>query len=128
MAALSAMFGVSSPIEPARSIVDLLDYLRAMIAEEPTQYLTYILFVEYVTVLMGPDWLRLLDERCGIPISAMTVVGKHVELDKDHTAEALEEIDRLVEDPGNIERLRRALRTSMEYFDGFCFEISGSVN
>jgi hypothetical protein len=128
MAGLTARFGVTSPKAPARSIASLLDYLRTIIVEEPTQYLAYILFVEYVTVLIGPEWLRLLDERCGIPVSLMSVIDKHVELDKEHTAEGLKEIDRLVDNPQSVEPLRRALRCSMEYFDGFCSEVSASVH
>jgi pyrroloquinoline quinone (PQQ) biosynthesis protein C len=128
MVTLKTMFGVTSSAEPARSIRDLLDYLRAMITEEPTQYLAYILFVEYLTVLMGPEWLRMLEERCGIPASAMTVVGNHVALDKEHVAKGLQEIDLLVEDGQQVDGLRRALRTSMEYFEGFCDEISATIH
>jgi pyrroloquinoline quinone (PQQ) biosynthesis protein C len=128
LATLSAMFGVASPAAPARSIAALVEYLRSMIAEEPVQYLAYILFVEYVTVLLGPEWLQALDEHCGIPVSAMSVVGKHVELDRDHAAEGLREIDLLVPDDENVDLLRGALRRSMEYFDVFCSEISGTLH
>jgi hypothetical protein len=124
MATLSGMFGVTHAAEPSRSITGLLYYLRAMIAEEPMHYLAYILFSEYVTVLLGPEWLRLLEDRCGIPTSAMTVVGNHVELDKSHVDEGLREIDRLVGDGDPLEPMRVALRTFMRYFEGFCSEIS----
>src|SRR5262245_36420092 len=128
MAALTAHFGVKSPGTPARAIAELVEYLRSMIAEEPAQYVAYILFVEYVTVLLGPEWLQALEERCGIPLSALTVVDKHVELDRHHAAEGLREIDFLVDDHDGIDRLRVALRKSMEYFDGFCSEISGTLH
>ncbi len=124
IATLSGMFGPTGAAEPARSITGLLDYLRAMIAEEPTHYLAYILLSEYVTVLLGPEWLQLLDERCGIPTAAMTVVGNHVELDKSHVEEGLHEIDRLVSDGESLEPMRCALRRSMQYFEGFCTEMS----
>jgi hypothetical protein len=128
IAAMNGMFGVTPMAQPTRSISALLEYLRGVIAEEPTHYLAYILFSEYVTVLVGPEWLRLVEDRCGIPMSAMTVVGNHVELDKGHVAEGLHEIDRLVGDDEPVEPMRGALRASMGYFDGFCSEISAIVH
>jgi hypothetical protein len=128
MLTLKGLFGVASTAGPARSIAALLEYLQALIVEEPSQYLAYILFVEYLTVLTGPEWLRLLEERCGIPNSAMTVVGNHIELDKEHVVEGLREIDLLVDDGETVDRFRGALRASMRYFEGFCSEISAVVH
>jgi pyrroloquinoline quinone (PQQ) biosynthesis protein C len=128
IALLQGMFGVRPTLQPSTSIANLLEYLRAMITEEPTNYLAYILFVEYVTVLVGPEWLRLVEDRCGIPMSAMTVVGNHIELDKDHVADGLREIDQLIGEGDSAEPLRSALYTSMEYFEGFCSEMSTIIN
>ncbi len=111
----------SSPSSPA--IDDLLVYLRGAIRQEPMTYLAYILFAEYLTVLVGPELLLLLERHCGIPRSSMTVVGRHVELDKGHVAEGLHEIDDLAADERYSLPMQDTLRQSMAYFDQFCTEI-----
>src|SRR5262249_23738884 len=120
---LRGMFGVGPTVTPATSITELLGYLRDLITDEPANYLAYILFVEYLTVLVGPEWLKLVEERCGIPMSAMTVVGNHIDLDKTHVVDGLREMDQLVGHASSVEPLRDALHASMKYFDGFCSEM-----
>ena len=94
------------------SMRDWLDGLVSIIDEDPDLYLAYILFAEYLTVLVGAEWLELLESRCGIPTSAMTVVANHVELDREHVDDALHCIDALVADPRKLPRMREVLRTS----------------
>jgi pyrroloquinoline quinone (PQQ) biosynthesis protein C len=106
------------------AIDSLIDYLAATIDEDPALYLSYILFTEQLIVILGPEWLMLLEERCGIPRSSMTVIDNHAELDKEHVEEALEEIDALVGDPRKLPQMRSALRASIAFFDQFCVEIT----
>lgn len=115
--------GVASTPDVARSMRRLAAWLPSVIDEEPSLYLAYILFAEYLTVLMGPEWLRLLEERCGIPRTSMTVIGNHAELDREHCEEAFEHIDRLVADPRRLPRMREVLRQSIVMFERFCAEI-----
>ena len=96
-----------------------------MIDDDPALYLAYILFAEQLVVILGPEWLELLEARCGIPRSSMTVIGNHAELDKEHVESALEEIDDLVGDPRKLPRMRDALRRSIGFFDRFCVEVTG---
>jgi hypothetical protein len=110
------------PVMPALSA--LLDYLARTIDEDPTLYLAYILFAEYFTVLEAPEWLALLEERCGIPKAFMSAVGNHAELDKDHVAEGLDAIDALVTDPRYLAPMRRALHESITRFDRFLAEVA----
>ena len=113
---------VARDVVPA--IRDLVAYLADMIDEDPTLYLAYILFTEQLIVLLGPEWLMLLEERCGIPRSSMTVIDNHAELDKEHVEEALEQIDDLVGDPKKLAKMRDALRASIAFFHRFCVEIT----
>lgn len=106
------------------SLASMLAYLRDLIDEDPTLYLAYILFAEYVTVLEGPELLKLLEERCGIPQQYMSAIGNHVELDKEHVEEGLDAIDALVGDPAYLSPMRQALRRSIRYFDGFLAEVA----
>ncbi len=125
---LSALFKVTAPVKPAKAIADLLEYLHVMIGENPLHYVAYILFAEYLTVLAGPEWLRLLEDRCGIPNSAMSVVGNHIELDKKHVSEGLHEIDSLVGNLQCVDPMLASLHRSMDYFDAFCSEIGATVH
>ena len=103
---------------------ELVTYLAEIIDEDPKLYLSYILFAEYLIVLLGPEWLTLLETRCGIPQSSMTVIAKHAELDREHTEEALDKIDDLVADPTMLPRMRQVLLASIEHFETFCAEVT----
>jgi hypothetical protein len=106
------------------SIRDLVAFLAMTIDEDPALYLSYILFAEYLIVLLGPEWLRLLEERCGIPRSSMTVIGNHIELDREHVEAALDRIDALVGNPRKLPRMREVLLDVLAYFDRFCVEVT----
>jgi len=54
----------------------------------------------------------------------MTVVGNHIELDRDHVEAALDEIDALVADPTKLPRMREVLLDSFAHFDRFCAEVT----
>jgi len=101
---------------------------EALIEDHPALYLVYIAFVEYFTAIHGPAWLQLLEERCGIPQSSMTAVGKHAELDREHAEEGFAVLDDLVEDPAMLPRMRAALSRSIALFEAQCAEVvSGPV-
>ena len=102
----------------------LLAWLAEVIDEDPALYLAYILFAEYLVVLLGPDWLARLEACCGIPKGAMTVIGNHAELDRDHVATSLPEIDRLVDDPTRFPALRAVLERSIAHFETFSREVT----
>jgi hypothetical protein len=97
-------------------------YLEQLIGQNPSLYLAYIAFAEYITVIKGPEWLDLLESRCGIPKSSMTAVDNHVELDRDHAEEGFAVVDDLVTDPRMLPEMREALAASMRYFDAYCGE------
>jgi hypothetical protein len=114
--------------EVAPTMDELLEYLRSTIDRDPTLYLAYILFAEYLTVLLGDEWLALLDANCGIPRSSMSVVGNHVDLDKEHVEHALDQIDDLVDDPHKLAQMRAVLGETFDRFDLFCAEVTRDRN
>lgn len=121
---LRTRFGESSlEAEVTPSLRRLMRLLDDAIERDPALYLAYILFAEYHVVLIGPRWLEVLEARCGIPSSMLTVIGKHAELDKEHAAEGLRAIDALVTDPEMLAPMREILRSSMELFQRFCAEV-----
>jgi hypothetical protein len=100
----------------------LARFIESTIDEHPALYLAYIAFVEYVTVIKGPEWLALLEERCGVPRASMSAVGNHVELDRDHAEEGFAVMDDLVTDPRMLPAMRDALARAMAHFDAYCVE------
>ncbi len=122
LASLPATVGAAPGVLP--SMEHHIAYIVRIIDEDPSLFLGYILFGEYFTVEIGPEWLRLLEERCGVPRTSMTAVGNHIEIDQGHVEEALEHIDDLVGDPRMLPRMREVLRESMDNFYAFCTELA----
>ncbi len=120
---LEMVFATKFSPDRSRSIVALLGYLRETIEREPVLFLAYMILAEYVTVLLGSEWMTMLQDRCKVPTSAMTVVGNHVELDRAHVLDNFRELDSLVNDERYLAPLRNTLSTSMRYFDSFFSEI-----
>jgi hypothetical protein len=110
--------------EVSASMRALVEYIASVIDEDPALYLAYILFAEHLMVVGGPEWLQLLEERCGIPRTAMTVVGNHVDLDREHVEVALECIDDLVGDPRKLPRMRRVIAETVAHFERFCAQVT----
>ena len=116
---LKTQFVVEPTPGTSPAIRDLLRYLRQEIQDEPIRYLAYMLLAEYLTVLLGPELLALLEERCGIPSTSLTVIGHHVELDREHASEGLREIDAIVNDSESLDAMRQTMQASMNYFETF---------
>jgi pyrroloquinoline quinone (PQQ) biosynthesis protein C len=108
------------------AIQSLMNFIERIIDEDPTIYLSYVLFAEYLVVVLGPDWVSQLETRCGIPRTSVTVIGNHIELDKEHVEEALDRIDELVGDARKLPRMREVLLQTFEHFDRFCVEATDS--
>jgi pyrroloquinoline quinone (PQQ) biosynthesis protein C len=120
---LTDVSGVRGPRKPEPAVVDLMRDVRKTIEQDPFLYLPYILFTEYFTVLMGPEWLSALQAHCGVPMEAMTAVSQHVELDRHHVEDGCREIDELVKDEKLHALLRASLQRTMERFSVFCDEL-----
>ena len=67
---------------PDTSITPAFRELAALlvrgIAEDPSTYLCYLAFTEYVTALVGPEFLEIVEGRCGVPRSSMTVIVEKI--------------------------------------------------
>ena len=120
---VTAMIAASVPQDRARALDELVSFIERTIDEDPSLYLSYMLFAEYLIVLMGPEWLHHLETRCGIPRSSMTVIGNHAELDREHSEEAFEAIDELVVDPRKLPAMRRVLSDTVALFERFSTEV-----
>ncbi|MDQ2642903.1 MAG: hypothetical protein M3020_03750 [Myxococcota bacterium] len=123
---LNQEFGAQPARTPSPHIQDLAHFIERLIADEPSHYLAYILFSEYLTVLLGPIWVRALTTQCGIPNDALSVVSQHVELDKGHVRDELARLDALL--AGNPIAVFDALHTSMRHFRAFCDELYAAAS
>lgn len=110
---------------PLPAMARLIEDNKQAIRQDPRSYLAHILFAEYITVLVGPTWLELLENRCGISRLAMTAISNHVVLDQDHVQEGVRELDHFVADASALAPLRHTMRQSMEHFWSFCTQVSG---
>ncbi|HMJ16622.1 MAG TPA: hypothetical protein VK524_34645 [Polyangiaceae bacterium] len=113
------------PMEP---LSELMVFLRSTIRREPADLLVYMLFAEYLTVLLGPDWIAALESHCGIPASSMTSIGKHVELDKDHVQDDLATLRALLPRDADVVRLQETLRCFMAYWERFYEQLAELPN
>jgi len=104
-------FELGDDPEPVEAIFELSDYLWAMIERDPRLFLAYSLWAEYITVLMGGEFVSHLVERCGIPKAATSAIANHVELDREHAVAGFAALDTLVD-----ETLLPALLTSVRDF------------
>ncbi len=125
--ALADSVSPSSRTVALPAIERLSQFIPRVIDEDPALYLCYLAFTEYITVLLGPELLSLIEERNGVPRSSMTVIDNHIELDREHAEEAWGVIDDLVGDPRKIGRMRSALAQMVEHFDAFCVELTSIV-
>lgn len=114
------------PAEVAPGARELAAYLEATIDEHPAYYLAYIALAEFVTATMGPTWVTMVVERCGLPLGALTVVTKHVALDGQHAEEGFEFMDDLITDPAMLPAMRRVLAECMARYDAYCAECVAS--
>lgn len=123
LVALEAVKAAPMLTQATPAIEQLAAFLPEMIADDPALYLTYLAFTEYITVLLGPELLSLIEERNNVARSALTVIDNHIELDREHAEEAWGLIDDLVGDPRKITTMRAALRSIIELFDAFASEV-----
>ena len=91
----------------------LMEFVGTLAIQQPLNYIAYITFVEYFTVLAAPPFLLSL-ERSGIPRSSLSVIALHEELDKEHVAEDLTVIAGLVESPEQQGRFLEVLLKTEE--------------
>jgi hypothetical protein len=105
------------------AIEQLLAYLDEVVLEEPTLFLSYMFLAEYLTVAVGGSWLRLLEDKCGIAQTRVTVVANHVELDREHVAEAMSVLDDLVGDRDLAPRMLEVVRESLRFYESFWDEV-----
>jgi len=122
-------FGIDKNIvdeEISENIKLLMNYLLRIIQENPKNYLLYILTAEYVLVLFGHKLLGDLENKCGINPSQLTVLTKHVELDKDHVLDDMKVIERFFNNPTEWSEVEKLINDYMKYISAFYADVASN--
>lgn len=123
---LERAFGVTASGVPS-SMVSMVAFIGEVVQYQPCHYPGYILFAEHMTVQAGGVWVKALEDYCGIPLSALSSIAKHVELDRLHVAEGKDEINHVLRDVTDAGPFLETLRRAMSHFEAFCDELNLSV-
>jgi hypothetical protein len=125
---LDPSLDLTREVKPLAPLTELMAFLRSAVRREPRHFLVYVLFTEYVTVLLGPDWVAALAANCGIPASSMTSIGRHVELDQHHVQDDLRVMQTLLPPDVDAVELLAGLRQFMSYLERFYDEVAELPN
>ena len=114
---LRSRFDVTFDDAPVPAILTLMRFCEETIDRNPVLYLAYVLWAEYLSTLIGGEFVAALVQQCGVPRTALTCADKHVELDQEHAADDIEIIDAFIDDPRMLADLRAVLHRTMALFD-----------
>jgi hypothetical protein len=117
---------VAQDLRPAQAIEELVELQRALIAQHPVYMLVYTLWAEYITVLLGDEWLDALSVS-GYGRAQVSSIAKHVDADREHAASGLAELDRLWSGQPDRTSLLGVVEQAGRIFSRFCDEICGEA-
>jgi hypothetical protein len=113
-------------VTPAPAIIELVRLQRTLIAKDPMCFAAYALWAEYMTVLLGDEWLAILSA-CGYRPTQVSAVSKHLEADREHAAHAFEELSRLWTGLPSMGVLEDAIKQAGQTFEQFSCELMSEV-
>ncbi|HKP59091.1 MAG TPA: hypothetical protein VJV78_20355 [Polyangiales bacterium] len=113
---------ITAGVRPAHAIVQLVELQRAMIARDPMCYAAYGLWAEYLTALLGAEWLAAL-AAFGYSREQLSAVANHLDADREHAARGFEEIDGLWQAEPSTTVVFEGVEEAARLFRGFCDEI-----
>ena len=118
-----AAFG-AGPCEPLPAVIELVEFLGALLETDPRLYAVYIVTNEYFTVVAGSAWVRALNEGCGVPAGSLSAVTKHIEADAAHAAEGFQVLDELIADRTIQPDLAATVENTMGLFSRFFDQVA----
>jgi hypothetical protein len=107
------------------SITALIDWIRATIDRDPLLLLPYVLFIEYLTVRLGPRFVEAV-RSIGIPKDALTVISNHAVLDKDHVLNDFQMAEQITANkPLHAALFRETVSRAASLYGAFLTEVAG---
>ena len=111
-------------LQHLESMKEIARYNEALIKKDPYQYLVYILFTEYFTVIAADECFSGLGTHSNISKDDLTVISKHAELDKEHVGEFRETFSSLPQNRmPSEESLRKTLHDIFKLYQSFWTEL-----
>ena len=101
----------------------LMNYVEEGVTLDPKSLLIYLFFSEYTITLFGPVLLALLDKECNIDKKSLSIIAKHVELDKAHAKEDVAQVDEFY-NISDTKRVEQVLCKLSYYVYGFYTDIT----
>ena len=113
---------ITAGIRPAQAVVQLVALQRSTIARDPMCYAAYVLWAEYLTALLGAEWLAAL-AAFGYSREQLSSVAKHLDADREHAPRGFEEIEGLWQAEPSTAVVLEGVEAAAGLFRGFCDEI-----
>lgn len=113
---------LTKDLQPAAAVVKLLGLQRELIGIHPLCFVAYFIWAEYLTVLLGDEWLEALASY-GYDRSKLSAVAKHLDADREHAAVGFTELDRLWHGEPALQTLVDSVEQAHRVFEEFCDEI-----
>jgi len=101
-----------------KNVLELSNFIRNFAETDPVYFLIYIFIAEYKVGILGPKWMCFLETNLGLKSENATSLSKHIELDEDHSAEALDVIKKM-ETSLKAEDLFKYVNLLFEKYDSF---------
>lgn len=105
----------------------LISHIEALVEKDPTLFISYMVLVEYFTVLAAPEFLKNIELNCGITSSQLTAISKHIEADEKHVVDDFEVISLVVHGADQEAEMTSSLKQGMVLVDQFLSECAGVV-
>lgn len=125
--AATDLVSLKSTLPPSSQItgamLSLVDTVESLIRRSPYLYLPYIFQAEYLTVIGAPEWFELLESRCHIDRSKVSIVANHAELDKHHAAEGVDFLNQELAQGASPDEVRTVLAETLNLYKNFLNEV-----
>ncbi|HKU38601.1 MAG TPA: hypothetical protein VJR89_10655, partial [Polyangiales bacterium] len=112
----------SAGIEPAHAVRELVALQKSLIAQHPMCYAAYVLWAEYLTTLLGDEWLAAL-EAAGYAREQLSAAAKHLDADREHVLRGFLDIEALWQGEPEPAFVLGAVERAAQVFRAFCDEI-----
>jgi hypothetical protein len=109
-------------LRPAAASVALVQLQVELVAQHPICMLAYAVWAEYLTALLGAEWLAML-ANSGYQRTQVSAVANHVEADDGHALAGLAALDRFWQGTPATAQILEAVSRAQALFEAFCDEI-----
>lgn len=122
-----ASLGIAEAPRASESVKLLVAHIETSIAQNPISYMGHVYFAECIAVVAGPSVVSWLTTKCNFPLSSLSVLVKHVELDVNHIQLDQEIIDRICTvEPAQAISLSRVFCDSATAYFRMCDDCASS--